>query len=97
MLILVTYDVNTTTPSGQSRLRKVAKYCESYGQRVQYSVFECLLDASQYVRFKSDILSLIDMSSDSIRFYNLGNKFKTKVEVIGVKKVLFDQANIIVI
>ena len=84
MLILVTYDVNTETRAGQSRLRKVAKVCMNYGQRVQNSVFECLLDASQYVEIKARLEKIINVEKDSLRFYKLGNNYKQKVEHIGV-------------
>lgn len=83
MLVLVTYDVNTENAEGRKRLRKVAKVCVNYGQRVQNSVFECMLDAAQYVQFKSEISKLIDKDLDSLRFYQLGNNYKTKVEHIG--------------
>ena len=73
MLILVTYDVNTETPAGRARLRKVAKCCVAHGQRVQNSVFECLLDQAQFVLLKGELEALIDKDRDSLRFYNLGN------------------------
>ena len=80
MLVLVTYDVNTETAAGRKRLRKVAKWCVDYGQRVQNSVFECLLDAAQYAVFKAQLIQLIDPETDSLRFYRLGNHYQTKVE-----------------
>ena len=83
MLVLVTYDVNTETAAGRKRLRKVAKICVNHGQRVQNSVFECLLDAAQYVTFKAELTALIDPETDSLRFYRLGNQYKTKIEHIG--------------
>ena len=83
MLVLVTYDVNTETAAGRKRLRKVANICVNHGQRVQNSVFECLLDAAQYVTFKAELTALIDPETDSLRFYRLGNQYKTKVEHIG--------------
>ena len=83
MLVLVTYDVNTETAAGRKRLRKVAKVCVDHGQRVQNSVFECLLDAAQYAVFKAQLTALIDPAADSLRFYRLGNSYKTKVEHIG--------------
>ncbi len=83
MLILVTYDVNTETAAGRKRLRKVAKVCVDYGQRVQNSVFECLLDAAQYAAFKAKLIALIDPETDSLRFYQLGNQYKSKVEHVG--------------
>lgn len=84
MLVLVTYDVNTQTVAGCKRLRRVAKICTNHGQRVQNSVFECLLDASQYVLFKAALEHEIDPEQDSLRFYALGNHYKSKVEHIGV-------------
>ena len=83
MLVLVTYDVNTETAAGRKRLRKVAKVCVDHGQRVQNSVFECLLDAAQYVAFKAKLAQMIDPQTDSLRFYSLGNAYKTKVEHVG--------------
>ncbi len=83
MLVLVTYDVNTETAAGRKRLRKVAKACVDHGQRVQNSVFECLLDAAQYAVFKAQLAALIDPDADSLRFYQLGNSYKTRVEHIG--------------
>ena len=84
MLVLVTYDVNTETAAGRKRLRKVAKACVDYGQRVQNSVFECMLDAAQYAAFKAKLTALIDPQTDSLRFYQLGNHYKSKVEHIGL-------------
>lgn len=82
MLVLITYDVNTETPAGRKRLRKVAKRCVDHGQRVQNSVFECLLDAAQYAVLKAELTALIDPALDSLRFYQLGNNYKSKVERI---------------
>ena len=84
MLVLITYDVKTETPAGRRRLRKVAKRCVDHGQRVQNSVFECLLDAAQYAVLKAELTALIDPTLDSLRFYQLGNNYKSKVEHIGV-------------
>lgn len=84
MLVLVTYDVNTETAAGRKRLRKVAKACVDYGQRVQNSVFECMLDAAQYAAFKAKLTALIDPQTDSLRFYQLGNHYKSKVEYVGL-------------
>ena len=86
MLILVTYDVNTETPEGKARLRRVAKQCVNYGRRVQNSVFECIVDNTQAVQLKASLEALIDRRTDSLRFYYLGNSYKTKVEHIGVDK-----------
>lgn len=85
MLILVTYDVNTETAAGRKRLRKVAKHCVNYGQRVQNSVFECILDASQYALFRAELCGLIDEGTDSLRFYQLGNRYQDKVSHYGAK------------
>ena len=85
MLILITYDVNTETSAGRSRLRKVAKQCVNYGQRVQNSVFECQVDAVKYREIKAVLEKIVDKETDSLRFYNLGDKYKNKVEHIGTK------------
>lgn len=85
MLVLVTYDVSTETQSGKRRLAKVAKVCVNYGQRVQNSVFECIVDAAEAREMKAKLEKLIDKDKDSLRFYNLGNNYKTKVEHIGAK------------
>ena len=84
MLVLVTYDVNTETAAGRRRLRKVAKACVNHGQRVQNSVFECILDDAQYDIFKAERAALIDPATDSLRFYCLGNSYKAKVYHIGL-------------
>lgn len=88
MLVLITYDVNTETAAGRTRLRKVAKQCTNYGRRVQNSVFECILDNAQCLTLKAILTDLIDDSVDSLRFYYLGNKYRTKVEHIGVDRVI---------
>ena len=85
MLIVVTYDVNTTQLEGKRRLRKVAKICVRHGQRVQNSVFECNLDASQFAEFRHELEKNIDLKSDSLRFYHLGRNYKGKIEHIGAK------------
>lgn len=85
MLILITYDVDTTDSGGKARLRKIAKECVNYGQRVQYSVFECLVDAAQCKQLQHKLLSIMDKSKDSIRFYYLGNSYEKKIEHFGVK------------
>ena len=83
MMIVVAYDVNTETSLGRKRLRKVAKHCQKYGQRVQNSVFECWADASTAERFKQELLGLIDLDKDSIRLYRLGNNYRDKIEHYG--------------
>ena len=85
MLVLITYDVNTETAAGKKRLRRVAKECVNYGQRVQNSVFECSLDAAKCREVKAILEKLIDKETDSLRFYYLGNNYKSKVEHIGAK------------
>jgi CRISPR-associated endoribonuclease Cas2 len=85
MLVLITYDVSTQNAAGKARLRKVAKECVNYGQRVQNSVFECILDASQSLLLKERLVSLINEKEDSLRFYYLGNNYQTKVEHFGSK------------
>lgn len=86
MLLLITYDVNTTTAAGRKRLRNVAKCCIAHGQRVQNSVFECQVDEAQSVLLKGELKELIDEKSDSIRSYNLGNNYQKKILHIGSKK-----------
>lgn len=88
LLVLITYDVSTSSIGGNKRLRKVSKVCQNYGQRVQNSVFECNVDAAQYLSLKIELEKLIDTSKDSLRFYKLGNNYKTKVEHMGVKESL---------
>jgi len=88
MMVLITYDVNTQTEAGKKRLRKVAKQCQNYGQRVQNSVFECLIDAAQLKQLKHLLTELIDPEKDSLRFYYLGNKWRNRVEHIGAKASL---------
>lgn len=85
MMVLITYDVNTGTAEGQKRLRQVARQCENYGQRVQNSVFECLIDGAQLKVLKNRLLSIIDLERDSLRFYYLGNNWREQVEHIGAK------------
>ena len=86
MLVLITYDVNTQTASGRKRLRKVARECVNYGQRVQNSVFECVMDSAKCRQVKDILEKIIDKEKDSIRFYYLGDNYKNKVEHIGAKE-----------
>lgn len=86
MLVVISYDVNTEDAAGRRRLRQVAKQCVNYGQRVQNSVFECLLDAAQSRRLQATLCELIDPEKDSLRFYYLGNNYEKKIEVFGVKQ-----------
>ncbi|KMN39052.1 CRISPR-associated endonuclease Cas2 [Lysinibacillus capsici] len=86
MLVLVTYDVVTKTAAGQKRLRKVAKICENYGLRVQNSVFECVVDATQFKQLQLALQDSIDEKEDSLRFYQLGNNYNSKVIHVGAKE-----------
>lgn len=88
MLVLITYDVNTETQEGKKRLRKVAKQCMNYGTRVQNSVFECVIDAAKCREVKHILEDIINKEKDSLRFYYLGNQYKTKVEHIGAKRTV---------
>ncbi len=84
-LVLVAYDVSTVTVPGKRRLRRVAKVCQNYGQRVQNSVFECWIDLAQWVTFRAQLISEINSESDSLRFYCLGDKWHGRVEHVGAK------------
>ena len=85
MMVLITYDVNTEDAAGRKRLRKIAKQCVNYGQRVQNSVFECVLDAAQCKQLQHTLLSIMDAEKDSLRFYHLGNNYAKKIEHYGAK------------
>ena len=85
MLVLVSYDVAVTTPGGAKRLRHVAKACQNYGQRVQFSVFECVVEPAQWVGLKAQLEHIIDVDRDSLRYYYLGSNWRRKVEHIGAK------------
>lgn len=89
MVVLITYDVNTETKAGKKRLRQVAKICVDYGQRVQNSVFECMLDSAQLCVVKDKLLKIVDERTDSLRFYLLGNNYKSKIEHYGAKQTYF--------
>lgn len=84
-MVLITYDVSTETDEGRRRLRQVAKRCQSYGQRVQNSVFECLIDPAQMVKLKAQLANIIDPDTDSLRYYYLGNDWRDRVEHVGAK------------
>ena len=96
MLVLITYDVNTEDRVGRMRLRHVAKQCVNYGQRVQNSVFECLLDPAQCKTLQSKLLDIIDKKKDSLRFYYLGNHYESKIEQFGCKKTYFPEETLII-
>ena len=84
-LIVVAYDVNTETSAGRKRLRQIARVCENYGQRVQNSVFECWVDAAQWVQLRAELISKIALELDSLRFYFLGDNWKGRIEHVGAK------------
>ncbi len=84
-MVLITYDVSTETEDGKRRLRRVAKRCQSYGQRVQNSVFECIIDPAQMVKLKAQLEEIIDPDKDSLRYYYLGNDWRKRVEHVGAK------------
>lgn len=86
MLVLICYDVSTIEPEGQRRLRRVAKACEDYGQRVQFSVFECEIDPAQWTALRQRLIDEIDPAVDSLRFYFLGSKWRGRIEEIGAKE-----------
>lgn len=96
MMVLVSYDVATEGNSGARRLRKVAKICTNYGQRVQYSVFECLVDPAQWVAMRQQLISAIDADLDSLRFYFLGATWRNRVEHVGAKKSI-DQEGLLIL
>lgn len=96
MLVLITYDVNTEDASGRKRLRQISKQCTNYGQRVQNSVFECLLDSAQCLVLKTKLIKIMDAEKDSLRFYYLGNKYDNKVEHYGVK-ISYDPEGVIMV
>ncbi len=84
-MVLITYDVSTETPAGRKRLRQVAKQCQNYGRRVQNSVFECVIDAGRLKQLQATLTQLIDPEQDSLRFYNLGDEWRSRVVHLGVK------------
>ena len=90
MFVLVSYDVSTISAAGKKRLRRVAKVCKNHGQRVQFSVFECIVDPAQWTMFRQRLFAEIDPVQDSLRFYFLGSNWRHRVEHVGAKKS-FDQ------
>jgi len=88
MLVVVSYDVSTIDPEGQTRLRRVAKICKNHGQRAQYSVFECEVDPARWTFFRQKLIDEIDPEADSLRFYFLGANWRRRVEHIGAKKII---------
>ncbi len=96
MFILVSYDVTTVDKEGRKRLRKVAEACQSYGQRVQDSVFECLVEPAQWVHLRQRLIDSADLEQDSLRFYFLGSNWRRRVEHLGVKPSIDPEAPLIV-
>jgi len=96
MLVLITYDVNTEDNSGKARLRKIARQCVNYGQRVQNSVFECRLDSAQCRILQAKLCEIMDSEKDSIRFYYLGTKYASKIEHFGCKQA-YDPEDVMII
>lgn len=86
MLVVITYDVNTETAAGRKRLRQISKQCVNYGQRVQNSVYECLLDSAQCRLLQEKLLKIMDQETDSLRFYYLGNHYEAKIQHFGCKQ-----------
>lgn len=96
MMVLITYDVSTTSEDGKKRLRQVAKQCLNYGQRVQNSVFECLLDPAQFAQLRHKLEAIIDKEQDSLRYYYLGSNWKRRVEHVGAKETFDPEGTFIV-
>jgi CRISPR-associated protein Cas2 len=96
MMVLVTYDVNTETGAGRRRLRRVARVCVNWGQRVQNSVFECSVDPAQFTKLKASLLDEIDSKLDSLRFYFLGSNWRNRVEHFGAKPSIDPEGPLIV-
>lgn len=96
MFVIVSYDVATSDDGGQRRLRRVARACKDYGQRVQYSVFECIVDPAQWTMLKERLISEIEPEKDSLRFYYLGSNWKSRVEHVGAKAAVDQEGPLIV-
>ena len=94
--MLISYDVASNDDTGQKRLRRVARACKDYGQRVQYSVFECIIDPAQWTMLKQRLISEIEPEKDSLRFYYLGSNWKHRVEHVGAKKPFEQEGPLIV-
>lgn len=96
MMVLITYDVNTETEGGKKRLRRVAKQCVNFGQRVQNSVFECLIDPTQFVVLRTRLEEIADPKSDSLRYYLLGDNWKKRIEHFGAKSAYDPEGTLII-
>jgi CRISPR-associated protein Cas2 len=95
MMVLISYDVNTGDVAGKTRLRRIARHCESWGQRVQLSVFECLVDPAQWAALRAELVKIMDEGKDSLRFYYLGANWKKRVEHVGAKPALDQEGPLI--
>lgn len=95
-MVLVSYDVRTSEAGGARRLRRVAKICRNFGQRVQFSVFECMVDPAQWTMLRQALINEIDLESDSLRFYFLGANWRKRVEHVGAKKSVDQEGPLIV-
>ena len=95
-MVLITYDVETSSPGGNKRLRQVAKQCVNFGQRVQNSVFECLVDPAQFADLRHRLESIIDKDKDSLRFYFLGTNWEKRVDHVGAKDTYNPEDTIII-
>ena len=95
-MVLVTYDVNTETDAGKKRLNKVAKQCQNFGQRVQNSVFECILEPARLRLLQAKLEKIIDIEKDSLRYYNLGDDWRSRVEHVGAKATIDLEGTLIV-
>lgn len=97
MLVLITYDVSFENSEGKRRLRRIAKICENYGQRVQYSVFECVVDPAQWTTLKHSLLEAYNENSDSLRFYFLGKNWQRRVEKHGAKESYDPEEDVLIL
>ena len=88
MFVLVSYDINVKSDGGQRRLRRVSRVCKDYGQRVQFSIFECIVDPTRWTQLRKKLIDEIDPERDSLRFYFLGSNWKRRVEHIGAKETI---------
>ncbi|MCK9275771.1 MAG: CRISPR-associated endonuclease Cas2 [Syntrophales bacterium] len=96
MFVLVSYDVAVDDNKGSKRLRRVSKACQDYGQRVQYSVFECIVDPAQWTTLKDRLIKEINEEKDSLRFYYLGSNWRRRVEHVGAKKPIDQEGPLVV-
>ena len=96
MFVLVSYDVRTGDTAGKRRLRRVSKICCNYGQRVQYSMFECIVDPAQWTKFRQELIDEIKPDEDSLRFYFLGSNWRNRVEHVGAKETIDQEGPLIV-